>query len=60
MFERRKQSVQSVLASYVGATALGWLLAQSLLHFAPAYPAANIADSQNLQLSCQASRSKMQ
>jgi len=68
MFERLKQSVQSVLASYVGATALGWLLAQSLVHFANIFTApvaglscdGNIADSQNLQLCCQASRSKMQ
>ena len=37
MFERLKQSVQSVLASYVGA--LGWLLAQSLLHFANIFTA---------------------
>ena len=65
MFERLKQSV---LESYVGATALGWLLAQSLVHFANIFTApvaglscdANIADSPNLQLSCPASRSKMQ
>jgi hypothetical protein len=31
MFERLKQSV---VESYVGAIALGWLLAQSLVHFA--------------------------
>jgi hypothetical protein len=57
MFERLKQSV---LESYVGATALGWLLAQSLVHFANIFTApvaglscdANIAEAQ-IQLSCQ-------
>jgi hypothetical protein len=36
MFERLKQSV---VESYVGATALGWLLAQSLVHFANIFTA---------------------
>jgi hypothetical protein len=37
MFERLKQSV---VESYVGAIALGWLLAQSPLHFANIFTAA--------------------
>jgi hypothetical protein len=36
MFERLKQSV---VESYVGAIALGWLLAQSLVHFASIFTA---------------------
>jgi hypothetical protein len=36
MFERLKQSV---VESYVGAIALGWLLAQSLVHFANIFTA---------------------
>jgi hypothetical protein len=64
MFERLKQSV---VESYAGAIALGWLLAQSLVHFTNMFTApvaglscdANIADSENIQLSGQTSRSKM-
>jgi hypothetical protein len=40
MFERLKQSV---VESYIGAIALGWLLAQSLVHFANIFTARLLA-----------------
>jgi hypothetical protein len=55
MFERLKQSV---VESYVGAIALGCLLAQSLVHFASIFTAP-VAFTEHTTL-LPASRSKMQ
>ena len=55
MFERLKQSV---VESQVGAIALGWLLAQSLVHFASIFTAP-VAFTERTTL-LPASRSKMQ
>ena len=54
MFERLRQGV---VESYVGAIALGRQLAQSPVHFANTFPAS--VAGRILQLSCQASRSKL-